>query len=245
LLSIRAHSCSDQGDRETNEDRAAIFAKGRILLVADGMGGQRAGEVASRLSTEAVGAWGAADLEERGEHEIFSGLVRLFQEANEQLMAAVRADPGLWGLGTTLTVGVVGSGRLFFAHVGDSRLYLWRRGGCEQLTEDHTWAREFARQGLLSEEQAAHSTQRNVLTRYLGTANAVEPQLGMRELEAGDRLLLCSDGLYNSLGEERLARLLGEELEPEDLAAQLVAQAKAGGGRQLDNITALVALVDA
>lgn len=244
MLTIRAHSCSDRGDREVNEDQAAILAAGRVLLVADGMGGQRGGEIASRMAMEAVREWGGAYQEGREEKALLGELGGLFRDANESLMGEVRRDPGLWGLGTTLTLGVIDGQRLYFAHLGDSRLYLAQGGSCLQLTEDHTWAREFVQLGLLTEEGAARSAKRNVLMRFLGTTNEVVPQLGVRDLRGGDRLLLCSDGLYNNLGEGQLALLLREAAEPEGLAAQLVATAKSRGGGRLDNMTALVAAVE-
>lgn len=244
VLTIRADYCSEQGDREANEDQAAILADGRIFLVADGMGGQRGGGVASRIAAETVSDAGRACLEYREEDAVFGELERIFSDANERLMAAARQDAALWGLGTTLTLGVISGGQLFFGHLGDSRLYTWRRGFCEQITEDHTRAREFVNQGLLSEEEAACSAQRNVLTRYLGTASAVDPQLGRRQLQPGDRLLLCSDGLYNSLGSERIVGLLGGDMGPRELAEQLVGEALEKGGENLDNVTALMVMIE-
>lgn len=244
MLTIRADYYSEQGDRETNEDQAAVLAEGQIFLVADGMGGQKGGEVASRIAAETVSDAGRACLEYQEADAVFRELERIFNDANQRLMAAGRRDAALWGLATTLTLGVISGGQLFFGHLGDSRLYTWRRGFCEQLTEDHTRVREFVNQGLLSEEEAARSTQRNVLTKYLGTASTVAPQLGRYQLESGDRLLLCSDGLYNSLGSESMVGILGRDMGPKELVEQLVGEAVKRRGKNLDNVTALMVMIE-
>ena len=241
MLRIEAGCSSDRGDRENNEDRAGIFCGGRVCAIADGMGGQAGGEVASDLAVETVqrgaGSYLATEAEEQA---ILPGLKELFAEANQRILAAGRDDLDLGEMGTTLTVGLVRGERLFFAHVGDSRLYLWRRDHCEQLTTDHTEAQELVRQGWLSQEASSRSIYRHVLSRWLGTIRPVEPQLGERQLQAGDRLLLCSDGLYGEIEALALGELLGSASAPQETADALVAAAKQNGSGKLDNITAVV-----
>lgn len=242
MLNTEADYHTDQGDRDDNEDSAVVVEGGSVCAVADGMGGQRAGEVASRLAVETVqqrvadGELGALSKEE----EVHQWLGELFREANQRILTAGRDKPELLDMGTTLTLALVAGERLFFAHLGDSRLYLWRAGQTEQLTEDHTEAQEFVRQGWLLPEEAARSRYRHVLSKCLGTSRAVEPQLGGCALRAGDRLLLCSDGLYGEVPPDHLNGLLGETLAAKELAVRLVAAARHSGRSELDNITALV-----
>jgi len=245
MLRIEADFHSDQGDRDRNEDRAAVVADGQVCAVADGMGGHRGGEVASRLAVETVARWVASgDLGALSEKAVYSQLQAVCTEANQQILAAGDDGAELLDMGTTLTLARIAGDRLFFAHLGDTRLYRWREGRCEQLTEDHTQAQEFVRQGWLSAAAAARSRYRHVLSRCLGTSRAVEPQLGTRVLRAGDRLLLGSDGLYGEVEPERLSHLLGEDLPAKELACRLVAAARQSGRRGQDNITALVVRLD-
>ncbi|MFA6112277.1 MAG: protein phosphatase 2C domain-containing protein [Candidatus Latescibacterota bacterium] len=242
MLNIEAGYCSNQGDRERNEDRAEILGGGRVCLVADGMGGMQGGEVASSLAVETVqrllGAGLLATLE--GEESVYQGLRQVFSEVNQRILVAGRDALELLGMGTTLTLLLIGEERLFFAHAGDSRLYLWQEGYSEQLTEDHTQAQEFVQRGWFSPEEAMRSRNRHLLTRYLGTAGPVEPQLGTRPVQAGTRLLMCSDGLYDKVGPERLNALLADDQPSEAVAGRLVATARGSGRTDLDNITALV-----
>ena len=242
MLDTDAHYCTDRGRREDNEDCAAILEEGRVCAVADGMGGMGGGGLASSLVVAAV-----RDAAESGELDgqadsaaVFQVLERVFWDANRRILDTGRDDPGLWNMGTTLTLSFIRQGRLFFAHLGDSRLYLWRQGCCTQLTEDHTQTEEFVRQGWLSPEDAAVSRYQNVLVKYLGTTRKMGPHTGTRELEPGDRILICSDGLYREIAPDRLNRLLGEDRPSRELAGELVAAARASENAQLDNITALV-----
>lgn len=246
MLRIQAGYHSAQGDRENNEDRAAILASGRVCMVADGMGGHGGGEIASHLAVETVQrAVAAGGLEElAGEESVYRGLQGIFSEANRQILAASQEALHLRGMGTTLTLALIGEARLAFAHIGDSRLYLWQEGEWAQLTEDHTQAREFVNQGWFSPAEAAHSRYRHVLTRCLGTTRTVEPQFGVRQVRPGARLLLCSDGLYNEVDSEHLNRMLSADQPAEELAESLVAAARDSGRATLDNITALVVRLD-
>lgn len=242
-MQIQAAYRSDCGDRQNNEDKASVLDDARLLMVADGMGGERGGEIASGLSVETAAQSLPALRACKGERAILVQLQRTFQQANELLLETARHTSHLQGMGTTLTLAFFRGEHLYFAHIGDSRIYLWREGSCRQLSQDHTRGREFVERGLLSAEQARHSPPHNLLTRYLGTVAAVKPQLDTVPLRVGDRLLLCSDGLYNCLEHQALTALLGDDDEPDAVAENLVLNARRDGGQNLDNITALVAFV--
>jgi PPM family protein phosphatase len=244
-LQVWAAHHSDRGDRADNEDCAIVSDDGHLLAVADGMGGQRGGQVASRLSTEAAQSGLAQLLQCENDQRIFEQQQQIFQDANSRLLDAAQRDLELLGMGTTLTLAFIRVQKLYLAHVGDSRLYLWRDHQCQQLSRDHTRARDLIESGALSEQQAARSLQRNVLTRYIGTVQRIEPEFGLHVIAPNDRLLLCSDGLYNCLSLEAITDALGTGTQPSAIAENLVRQARAEGGQNLDNITALVALLGA
>lgn len=237
-----AHYCTDRGQREDNEDCAAILQEGRVCAVADGMGGMNGGGLASSLVMAALRDFAeSGELDELGgSAAVFQALEQIFRDANRRILDMSRDDPGLWNMGTTLTLSLIQEHRLYFAHLGDSRLYLWRAGRCAQLTEDHTQTEEFLRQGWLAPGDAVHSQYRHVLVKYLGTTRRMEPQTGVRKLEPGDRILICSDGLYREVAPEHLCCLLGHDRPACELAGELVGTARTSGNAQLDNITALV-----
>src|SRR6266545_3809540 len=173
--------------RRRNED--AYVVEPPLFAVADGMGGAQAGEVASRLA--------AAALKERGATTLTGSerIVALIQEANRRVYDRSNEDPSASGMGTTITVALVGDGQVAFGHVGDSRAYLIRDGSMEQLTEDHSLVAELMRSGKLSPEEAETHPQRSVITRALGTDPDVDVDTFSVETKPGDLFLLCSDGL--------------------------------------------------
>lgn len=241
MAKITAGTDSHVGDRRNNEDRAGALAGGRVFFVADGMGGQAGGERASGVAAESV-AEQAGHLSAAPEDgNVFTAL---FRSINARLMEQVRQDPQLLGMGTTLTLGVLHGQQLRFAHVGDSRLYHWRAGVVSQLTQDHTQAQELVERGVLTEQAALRSRHRNVLTRFLGTANQVDPQLGELDVAPGDRLLCCSDGLHGALTNTDISAGLGATAAVDELASDLVQQSRCRGRKPLDNITAVVVQID-
>ena len=234
--------CSNRGDRDTNEDRAAVLGEGIVYLIADGMGGQAGGQVASELAVDTVDEH-MQTLLAAVDREIPSLLDRLFQAANRRIRGVGRQDPSLRDLGTTLTLGLVRDQRLHFCHVGDSRLYHLRDAELKQLTFDHTQAQYLVDRELISTQQAAHSSYKNVLTRYLGTPRNVEPQLGEEQLEESDRLLFCSDGLHGEMENSSIGEILGNNGSAAAIASELVNRAAQERHGNLDNISALVVLV--
>lgn len=216
--------------RSNNEDNAYPPSAGTsagpaVVMVADGMGGHVAGEVASRIAVET-----AADI-------VGTAGMRVVG-ANNAILGHVADRPDLAGMGTTLTLvelGDDGIGR--FAHVGDSRGYLFRDGVLRQLTNDHTVAAEYIAAGTLSPEEAMNHPQRNLITRALGLTRNLLVDEFEETLEAGDRILLCSDGLTLHVHDDAIAEELAAGT-PEEAAWELVESANAGGGH--DNITVLI-----
>lgn len=229
---VRPHN-EDYVDFYEPPDPAERARKGRIYLVADGMGGHQAGEVASRGAVEQAIAHYYAD----PSRDVGRSLVRAVQGANEQIHAQAKADPSKSGMGTTLVAAVVLGRRVYVANVGDSRAYLINKTNMTQITEDHSWVEEQVRAGLLTHEQAKRHPQRNLVTRALGSKPSVEVDLFEGEISQGDVLLLCSDGLTGRVDDREIAAIIRAH-PPHEAARMLVAAANERGGG--DNITVLI-----
>lgn len=231
--------------RAHNEDSFAVLDSAQLramydfaLIVADGMGGRNAGEVASRAAVEAVSQAILNNISITDTH----ALLRFAVEA-AHLAVQQRADesPLYEGMGTTLVIALVKDDQLWVAHVGDSRAYLLRGERLIPLTEDHTFVAEQVRAGGMSLEQARHSRFRHMLTRAVGTNAEYTPDISTVELERGDAILLCTDGLTNMLSEEEIAHLVRRyRHRPEQACQSLIDSANASGGQ--DNITVLLAV---
>ncbi|MFF9555173.1 Stp1/IreP family PP2C-type Ser/Thr phosphatase [Streptomyces albus] len=233
-LSLRFAAGSHDGMiREHNEDSG--YAGPRLLAVADGMGGQAAGEVAS---SEVISAMVQLDEDIPGS-DILTSLGTTVQRANEQLRMMVEEDPQLEGMGTTLTALLWTGQRLGLVHVGDSRAYLLREGQLTQITQDHTWVQRLVDEGRITEEEATTHPQRSLLMRALGSGDHVEPDLSIREVRAGDRYLLCSDGLSAVVSHQTIEETLAGYHGPQETVQELIQLALRGGGP--DNITCIVA----
>jgi protein phosphatase len=230
-------SVTDTGrQRRANED--ALFARAPVFVVADGMGGAQAGEVASSTVVEAFGE-GLPDVAAE------QALTEVIRTANARIHEMSRADVHRAGMGTTVTAAHVGEHDVAVAHVGDSRAYRWRDGELERLTEDHSLVEELRRQGKLTAEEAEEHPQRSIITRALGPEPDVEVDTASWRARAGDLYLLCSDGLTSMISEPAVAELFAASSEGEPLesvARRLVAAANDAGGR--DNITVILFRVD-
>jgi protein phosphatase len=224
----RVAAVTDPGrTRRHNEDSYVIEPP--LFAIADGMGGAQAGEVASRLATAALkeGQPGAG-----GELRISD----LIQEANRRVYDRSSSDPNTSGMGTTITVALVGDDHVSFGHVGDSRAYLIRDAQMEQLTEDHSLVNELLKTGKLSREEAETHPQRSVITRALGTDPDVDVDTFSVQTATGDLFLLCSDGLTDMVSEESILDVVERNRGDIDAALRaLVKEANRGGGQ--DNIT--------
>lgn len=233
-LSLRFAAGSHKGMiREGNEDSG--YAGPRLLAIADGMGGQAAGEVAS---SEVISTLVTLDDDIPGS-DILTSLSTAVQRANDQLRVMVEEDPQLEGMGTTLTALLWTGQRLGLVHVGDSRAYLLRDGILTQITQDHTWVQRLVDEGRITEEEAGTHPQRSLLMRALDGRGQVEPDLSIREVRAGDRYLICSDGLSGVVSHQTLEDTLAGYQDPGQTIQELIQPALRGGGP--DNITCIVA----
>lgn len=233
-LTLRYAARSDVGHlREGNEDSG--YASPHLLVVADGMGGAAAGEVASSV---AVAAMATLD-EDAPEGDLLEAFAETVSRIEGQLAGLVDAEPRLRGMGTTLTAVLREDSRLGLVHVGDSRGYLLRAGKLDRITRDHTLVQSLIDTGRLSETDAATHPQRNVLTRVLDGGHPTEADLSIREIKEGDRLLLCSDGLSGVVSSDTIGATLLANDDPQDAVNELVDLALRAGGP--DNITCVVA----
>jgi len=217
-----------------------------IMMVADGMGGHKAGEVASRTSVEAMVHLLSANKTLRqgaaNREEIEHLLIRALRETNDQIMRMACENEALSGMGSTFIVGFVQRNTLFTCHVGDVRAYLLTGQGLRQLTNDHSYLAEFKRTATSPNDQAPPPTMtRHVVSRAIGFPFPEPPDCTATHLTPNDRILLCSDGLWSMLPDPRLALILGESASPEEACERLIAEANQAGGK--DNITAVVGFV--
>ena len=219
--------------RDGNED--SVYAGPRLLAVADGMGGHAAGEVASAVAIAAI----AALDEDAPGPDLLDALLGAATSANQHLHDMVEGDAALEGMGTTLTAILWGGNRLGLLHIGDSRCYLLRDGELAQITHDHTLVQTLVDAGRISQEEAEAHPQRNVITKVLDGREELEPDLSVREVRAGDRYLLCSDGLTGPVGSADTLRDALSLADPQEAVDRLVQLALRGGGP--DNITVIVA----
>jgi PPM family protein phosphatase len=233
-LALRYAIRSDVGLlREGNED--AAYAGPRLLAVADGMGGHAAGEVASAAAITAIAK---LDDDVPGS-DLLDALADAVTDANHALHDMVAKDPAIEGMGTTLTAMLWSGSRMALVHIGDSRAYLLRGREFHQITHDHTLVQTLVDEGRISPDDVPTHPQRSMLLRALDGRADVEPDLSLREVRAGDRYLLCSDGLSGVVSEETLHETLATVADVDDVVLQLIELAIRGGGP--DNITCIVA----
>lgn len=232
---MRANARTDIGlIRQANEDSYACVNP-RLYIVADGMGGHVAGEIASNLVVETVKNFiNHCEMKEEIDENI---LKEAISAANDTIFQKAQAHQEYSGMGTTISLVYFKENECLWAHVGDSRIYLHRNGCLSQLTNDHSLVWDLVSSGSITEDEAASHPQKNLLTRAVGVGTTVNIDTGMLTVSHGDRILLCSDGLTNMIGNEKIKEII--EKAPLDAAADsLVKSALAAGG--IDNITAIV-----
>lgn len=212
--------------------------RGHLFLIADGMGGHAAGEVASALTVTTIESF-MLDVFRRAED-----LPTALRESHARILEEVARHPEVAGMGTTLTMAICNHWKLFVAHAGDSRCYLFRNQKLEQLTADHTVVGEMVRKGALAPEEAARHAYRHVVTNVLGgTHNTVNVDVQQFDLQGNDVLLLCSDGLSDMLDADQMATILQHSADPQAVCERLVDAALENGGR--DNVTVIVTRFEA
>jgi serine/threonine protein phosphatase PrpC len=228
--------------RQHNEDNVAyiipkdeqlLARKGALFIVADGMGGHAAGEVASEIAVSTV----CNLYYQNTDPDVPANLVSAIRYANLAIYQSARENQQQSGMGTTCVTAVLRGETAFVANVGDSRAYLVRRGMVKQVTQDHSWVMEQIQMGNLSEEEARTHEMRNVITRSLGPFPDVDVDIFAEQLEEGDALVLCSDGLSGMMTDIDILRIV-ESFSPQESVIQLLEYANAQGGA--DNITAIV-----
>ena len=254
-MRISSASATDQGlRRSTNEDNFAVREDLKFFVVADGMGGHAAGEVASQAVVEGIVAFVEATRAMSPDQtwptpfdpELSVNANRLragFQMGNRRLAAQIASSSDLRGMATTAVAMLIDGGSATLAHVGDSRVYRLRDGQLERLTRDHSWVEEQIRLGALSETAARQHPWRNIVTRALSGSDDLEVDIQEVALQSGDRLLLCSDGVFTVFDDDQISEVLRRDTDLDSLCHALIQGANDGGGP--DNVTVVVIDVDA
>ena len=232
---------SDIGKRrKSNQDYTATFTnqKNQLLaLLADGLGGHQAGDIASRQAVEEIGiAWEATTIDDS--EKAVQWFLQHIQQTNQRIFEKGQSQPTLSGMGTTLEVVTLLDNHLALAHVGDSRIYLFREQRLIALTEDHSLVNALLKSGEITQEMAENHPRKNIITRSLGMPGSLEVDVAIHKIEDHDQLLLCSDGLTNMVSEPKITQILLEAASLQDASQRLIEEANAKGG--LDNITVLL-----
>jgi protein phosphatase len=239
-------SATDTGRaRNNNEDSVAVDTGSALVVLADGMGGYNAGEVASNMATSFIltelGRWLTEASSNATDADVRRAMDICVDNANRAIFNAANSNPQYAGMGTTLVVGVFREGRLLLGHVGDSRGYRLRAGEFTRITHDHSLLQEQIDAGLITEEQAAFSSNKNLVTRAVGVEDTVMLESHLHDLLPGDLVLLCSDGLSDMLDDERIGTLLQACESIETGARALITAANDAGGK--DNIAVILVRV--
>jgi PPM family protein phosphatase len=232
-MSLAAHGVTHPGRRTTNEDAFLVDPNRGLFVVADGMGGHNAGEVASGLAVKAIGEF-LAD----GTPASLNALDEALRQANDHILAAASVKPDYTGMGTTVVAVFVNDREAVYAHAGDSRVYLWRNGDITQLTRDDSWVSAALNGAADDAREMDQHPMRHVLTKVVGLRPELQPSVAECAFGPGDMLLLCSDGVHGALEDEELAAVLGRKGSVAQLADGVVREALAQGAT--DNVTAVV-----
>jgi protein phosphatase len=248
-MEIKAYGLTHVGrQRQHNEDSYLVADEAKLFLVADGMGGHAAGEIASRIAVDSISEFILHTKEDDGtwphaydEHfkRSTNRLMAAVRLANTRVLEAMRKDARLRGMGTTVVACLADGETMSVAHVGDSRAYMIRNNQLQRITNDHSWVFEQVQAGMLTEAEAEKHPLRNVITRALGGALQVTPDASEIEVKEGDMFLLCSDGLTGMVPEEEILKLVTQSNGDLEKACQkLIEEANERGG--LDNVTAIL-----
>ncbi len=246
-MNYQFHAVTDPGRaRDNNEDSVSFDEEALVAVLADGMGGYNAGEIASGMATAFIKSELSRWLIEAGAiaqpKEIRRAMEICVDNANLAIYNSANANPAFAGMGTTLVLCVFKEGRLLVGHIGDSRCYRLRSDTLEQITKDHSLLQEQIDAGLITQDQAAVSPIKNLVTRALGVEQAVMLEVNEFSVEPGDLYLMCSDGLSDMVTDEVIARIAGEASGLDQIAGHLVTAANDNGGK--DNISVLMIAVN-
>ena len=229
--------------RKNNEDACFVIPNQDVYIVADGVGGNNSGEIASSTAVESLASFVKAnDLGLCGSpDEIFGFFTEALDIANRRVFEMGREDSACRGMASTVVMSYINGGSAYLANVGDSRAYLFRNGRLKRITKDHTYVNELIDQGVITEKEAESHSQKKVITKAIGAESEVEPEFYKVGLARGDIMLLCTDGLYGEVGEDRMADMLrlavSKDVKMNDLCGAFVDEAILAGGR--DNITVI------
>jgi serine/threonine protein phosphatase PrpC len=242
-MEFEFYSQTDPGRvRSNNEDSVALEEASALAILADGMGGYAAGEVASGMACEFIraelGRWLSEASAKASDADVKRAMDICVDNANRAIFSAANSNPVYAGMGTTLVVGAFRPGRLLMGHIGDSRGYRWRGGRLQQITKDHSLLQEQLDAGMLTPEQALYSANKNLVTRALGVEDLALLETHVHEVQPGDTYLMCSDGLSDMLRAPQIADVMSAHTTLADMGGALVAAANEAGGR--DNIAVVL-----
>lgn len=237
-MKLKAWTQTDVGlKRESNQDTFLVDHDLGLYIVADGMGGHKGGEVASALAVETVQQVVKRSFDENEDISLKDLILRAYNEASSAIFTRSEENSSIRGMGTTMVMSLVKGDEIHIGNVGDSRAYLVREEGIWQITEDHSLINEQIRAGFLNPNDAESFVDKNIITRSVGFESDVDCDVIVRELQKGDNILLCSDGLTGMVTDRRIAEIF-KTSEPSEVVSLLVSEAKNHGGH--DNITVLL-----
>ena len=242
-MEFEFYSQTDTGRvRTNNEDTVALDESCALAVLADGMGGYAAGEVASGMACEFIkaelGRWLSEAAANASDGDVRRAMDICVDNANRAIFSAANSNPTFGGMGTTLVVAVFRSGRLLMGHIGDSRGYRFRAGALQQVTKDHSLLQEQIDAGMLTPEQAQFAANKNLVTRALGVEDMALLETHQHEIQSGDIYLMCSDGLSDMLRDPQIADVMAQHDHLPEMGAALIAAANEAGGR--DNIAVVL-----
>lgn len=227
--------------REVNEDSCCctkLPGGCELLMVADGMGGHNAGEVASMIAVNSISDYLKVNIDNPSEEKIVESVKNAIQKANENIYSESLQNESYSGMGTTVTCAVAFNGMLYIGHVGDSRAYIQKSGKLHKITSDHSLVAELVKNGTITEAEAMHHPQKNIITRALGIEDQVDIDIERVYMDPGDIFLLCTDGLSNMLEDMEIEKILNDMKSPGAAVRELIDRANDAGG--YDNITVVI-----
>lgn len=231
---------SDKGlRRSNNEDACFVLLPDKVYVVADGVGGGNAGEIASRTAVSEIANYILEHpiANTTNKYAVVNYLQSCLDEANSKIFRMANTYEENTGMATTVVIVYVAFGKVFITNVGDSRAYLYRKGQLVQLTEDHTYVNTLVKAGVLSKEQAEFDDRKNVITKALGAEPTVEPDFFQLEIMKDDIFIICTDGLYDEVEDQEIIKVLSNKQPMTDVCGELIDRANKNGGR--DNITVI------